>query len=396
MNHNDDPMISVSASEYWLSQQRQSYWCLISLFLVILIGIAGLYPDRFDFGQSTIFLNDLAYIWIHWAFPFFFFLVTLEARREVISRQGELNGKKALAPIIMAIGGMIIPWLVFGLVTGSVAPEKGSFIPMATDIAFVVLAMTIANASHKLRATLLALAIADDIGGIILMAIFFNAWGLSQILTSVAMLVLIYICNRYQTALDKFWLYRQAFTWVIICLFWVWVLNKVHLHPSLAGVFTALVVPYHPGSDRLKKSGALRDSVYHVLEQAGLNVPVNWLVIPGFIMLSVVIKPDSLQGAWFTTESVGVFLGFVVGKTAGVFFAGLLVMKLVNKLPAKSYAELFFGSVMCGMGLTVALFFSGLSTGINQTSATIAILLASALCGVVGTVGVYRVNRSRE
>jgi len=179
-----------------------------------------------------------------------------------------------------------------------------------------------------------------------------------------------------------------------VCLLFIWILNKVHIHPSLAGVITALLVPYRAGAIRIQQSGQLRDSVFHVLEQAGLNVPVNWVIVPGFIMLSVVIKPDSLEGSWITSESMGVFFGFVVGKTVGVFFSGLLAMKIVNELPARSYLELFFGSVICGMGLTVALFFAGLSSGIEQTAATIAILLASLICGVVGTVGLLYSNRN--
>ncbi len=388
-----DEQFSLSASEYWFSQHRQSYWCLISLFIVILVGLGGFYPDSVAFGNSIVYAADLSYLWTHWAFPYFFFLVTLEARREIISTKGELYGNKALAPVIMALGGMIMPWVIYTFITGSSDPKAGAFIPMATDIAFVVLAMTVANASPKLRAALLALAIADDIGSIILMAIFFNEWGYSQFLTVGAMAAILLFCYRYERVLDQLWIYRAGFVWVIICLFWIWVLNEVHLHPSLAGVFTALVVPYHPGSERLKKTGRLRDSVYHVLEQSGLNVPVNWLVIPVFIVLSVVIKPENLAGAWFTTQSLGVFFGFVIGKTVGVFCGGYIAYLLIREIPANSFKELFFGAVMCGMGLTVALFFAGLSTGIDHTTATVAILFASAFCGVVGTYGIYYVNK---
>lgn len=383
-------------SEYWLSQQRQSYWCLISLTIIIVIGLAGLYPDKFEFGRSTLYLRDMSHFWTHWIFPFFFFLVSMEARREVQSKTGELHGKHAIAPLIMALGGMIAPWLVFCLVTGTGEPLSGSFIPMATDIAFVVLAMTLGNASIKLRAALLTLAIADDIGGIILMALFFNVWGLAQIATVVLMGIAVFICQKFEASVDRLWVSRQAFFWVIICLGWIWLLNKVHIHPSLGGVITALMVPYRPGALRLEQTGRLRFSVYHVLEQSGLNVPVNWLIVPGFIMLSVVIKPDTLHGSWFTAESMGVFLGFVVGKTVGVFAGGLLALRILKELPANSMAELFYGSVICGMGLTVALFFAGLSSGINQTAATIAILGASAICGVVGTTGMYLVNRRKH
>jgi len=161
-----------SIVEYWLSQQRQSYWCLSSLVIIIIIGLSGLYPDKIDFGQSTLYLEDLSYFWTHWLFPYFFFLVSLEARREILSSNGELHGRRAIAPAIMAVGGMIVPWLVFFTITGSGRPDNGALIPMATDIAFVVLAMTLGKASIKLRASLLALAIADDIGGIILMAVY--------------------------------------------------------------------------------------------------------------------------------------------------------------------------------------------------------------------------------
>ncbi len=384
-----------SIVEYWLSQQRQSYWCLSSLVIIIFVGLAGLYPDKFDFGRSTLYLDDLSYFWTHWMFPYFFFLVSLEARREILSRNGELHGKRAIAPAIMAVGGMIVPWLVFLMITGTGEPKNGALIPMATDIAFVVLAMTLGNASIKLRASLLALAIADDIGGIVLMALFFNVWEIPQISAVIFMFVIVFLAHKFEYQIYNYWLARQAFSWVLVCLVLIWILNKVHIHPSLAGVITALLVPYRAGAVRIQKSGQLRDSVFHVLEQAGLNVPVNWLIVPGFIMLSVVIKPDNLQGEWFNNEFLGVFLGFVVGKTVGVFCAGLLAMKIVKELPASSYLELFFGSVICGMGLTVALFFAGLSTGIQPTAATLAILLASLICGVVGTLGLLYANRNR-
>ena len=178
-----------------------------------------------------------------------------------------------------------------------------------------------------------------------------------------------------------------------MCLVFIWLLNSVHIHPSLAGVVTALLVPYKSGAQRIEKSGQLRDSVFHVLEQAGLNVPVNWLIVPGFIMLSVVIKPDNLAGDWITDQSMGVFFGFVLGKSLGVFLSGVLAMKLMKEMPANSYLELFFGSVICGMGLTVALFFAGLGADIEMTSVTMAILSASAICGVVGTLGLLFCNR---
>ena len=327
-------------------------------------------------------------------FPYFFFLVSLEARREILSTNGELHGKRAIAPAIMAVGGMIVPWIVFYFITGTGDPHNGAFIPMATDIAFVVLAMTLGKASIKLRASLLALAIADDIGGIVLMAVFFNVWALPQISAVFFMFFAVFLAHKYEYKIYSFWLARQAFFWVLVCLVFVWILNKVHIHPSLAGVITALLVPYRAGAVRIQQSGQLRDSVFHVLEQAGLNVPVNWLIVPGFIMLSVVIKPDSLQGSWITNESIGIFFGFVVGKTVGVFLAGLLAMKLVKELPARSYLELFFGSIVCGMGLTVALFFAGLSSEIEQTAATMAILLASLICGLIGTLGLLYVNRN--
>jgi len=364
------------------------------LVIIIIIGLSGLYPDKIDFGQSTLYLEDLSYFWTHWLFPYFFFLVSLEARREILSSNGELHGRRAIAPAIMAVGGMIVPWLVFFTITGSGRPDNGALIPMATDIAFVVLAMTLGKASIKLRASLLALAIADDIGGIILMAVFFNVWGVAQISAVIFMVFSVFLAHKFEKRIYSFWLARQAFFWVLVCLLFIWILNKVHIHPSLAGVITALLVPYRAGAIRIQQSGQLRDSVFHVLEQAGLNVPVNWVIVPGFIMLSVVIKPDSLEGSWITSESMGVFFGFVVGKTVGVFFSGLLAMKIVNELPARSYLELFFGSVICGMGLTVALFFAGLSSGIEQTAATIAILLASLICGVVGTVGLLYSNRN--
>ena len=125
--HNTD---KISAAEYWLSQQRQSYWCLISLAVVVVIGVSGWYPQQLSFGQSTLYLDDFSYFWTHWVFPFFFFLVTMEARREVISRRGELHGKKAIAPIIMAVGGMLAPWLVFIMFTGDGSPSSGSLLSL--------------------------------------------------------------------------------------------------------------------------------------------------------------------------------------------------------------------------------------------------------------------------
>jgi NhaA family Na+:H+ antiporter len=323
----------------------------------------------------------------HYIFPLFFFYVSLEARREIISEKGELRGAKAIQPLIMAIGGVLVPMGIFAWIyPQGFTPEGGMFIPIATDIAFVVLSITFTNMSKRLKTTLLAVAIADDIIGIGFLAVCFENWELTKVLIMVIILQFVVICNLLQDKIDSFRITKEVSFWLVVYCIFVFIFHKLHIHTTVAGVITALLVPYKPGAKRMEKSKNPKDSIYHLLEEKFLSLTCSWLVIPTFIILNVKIPMSELSmNDLVSVPSLAIAFGLYLGKPIGIFITGLLTA-IIFGLPANNKKELFGGGTLCGIGFTVSLFFATLSSGIPAGISTIAIIagsFASAISGIM-------------
>jgi NhaA family Na+:H+ antiporter len=308
----------------------------------------------------------------------FFFMVGLEIKREVV--EGTLSDRSKLAvPAFAAAGGMIVPALIYSLFNwGDEAAMQGWAIPMATDIAFAlgILSLLGPRVPMQLKVFLLALAIIDDLGAIIVIALFFTA-DLSVVSLGVAtaMIFLLYIMNRRGIVNNT------AYVLVGIVL-WIAVL-KSGVHATLAGVLLGLFIP-------IKNNKAS----FHALESS-LHTPVNFFILPLFAFANAGIGFGNVSVEdIFDSMTLGIAIGLFAGKQLGVFFFTYLAIKLKFGTLAKgiSWGHIYGLSVLSGIGFTMSLFIGSLAFECHDGACyglvdeRMGILMGSLISGIVGYI----------
>lgn len=308
----------------------------------------------------------------------FFFVVGLEIKRELTS--GHLASfKKAMLPFLAAIGGMAFPALVYLAIAGGVAPS-GWGVPVATDIALAVGLLTMLGPSvaASLRSFLLALAVIDDIGAILIIAFVYSTGVKFSWLAAAAIaLVLIAVLKKARVS-----------SLLAYCLvaFTVWFsLYKTGIHPTLAGVILGLMTPNIP-----RKESGLEDS-----EDGTVSV-IEWLehkfhpistffVVPifAFANTGVVITTESIKGASQSLIAWGIFLGLVIGKPLGILFVSIAAKrsKLADYPEGATNSSILATGSAAGIGFTVAIFIANLAFEDAQTQdiAVLAVIFASVV-----------------
>ncbi|MEZ5407520.1 MAG: Na+/H+ antiporter NhaA [Acidimicrobiales bacterium] len=304
----------------------------------------------------------------------FFFVVGLEIKRELVV--GELSSPRdAAMPVIAAVGGMVLPALLFLVLNLGTPTERGWGIPMATDIAFVLgaLALLGSRAPAGLRLFLLAVAIVDDLGAIAVIAVAYSS-GLSAGYLAMAVAVLGFVVLlRWVGA-------TSPLVYVIPALVLWFAIHESGVHATVAGVAMGLLTPAQPVNNR------------HIIDdlQHSLHPFSALLVVPLFALANagVVIRGDTLGDLTGSRVGWGIALGLVLGKTLGVAGAALLAQRLgLGRLPADlGRGHVVGGAMLAGIGFTVALFIAELSfEGETLAEAKLAILVASILAAVVGS-----------
>ena len=315
----------------------------------------------------------------------FFFVVGLEIKRELTS--GHLASlKKAMLPFVAALGGMAIPALIYLAIAGGVAPG-GWGVPVATDIALAVGLLTMLGSSvaASLRSFLLALAVIDDIGAILVIAFVYST-GISVSWLAAAVLSVLFIALLKKTGVSSVVVYSLfAFT--------LWfALYKTGVHPTLAGVILGLMTPNvpHKGT-KLEDAEDGSVSVIEWLEHKFHPVS-TFIVVPifAFANTGVVITNESIKAASQSLIAWGIFFGLVIGKPLGVLSAALLARRLkVAELPdgVKRTSLLATGSA-AGIGFTVAIFIANLAfdDSATQDIAVLAVIVASVVSALISTV----------
>ncbi|HEY9063614.1 MAG TPA: Na+/H+ antiporter NhaA [Burkholderiaceae bacterium] len=312
----------------------------------------------------------------------FFFVVGLEIKREVLA--GELASvKRASLPIAAALGGMVVPALIYvALNHGDPIALRGWAIPTATDIAFAlgILMLLGSRVPASLKVFLTAVAIIDDLGAILVIAVFYTAeLSLAMLLFAAIGVVLLAVLNRAKVA--------SVGPYVVVgLLIWVCVL-KSGVHATLAGVVTAMAIPLTGQGDRDGEHASPLETTEHALHPW-----VAFVVLPMFAFANAGV---SLQGVSLATLArgipLGIAAGLVVGKALGVFGASWLLMRLTRSaLPAGATTRQFFGvCVLCGIGFTMSLFIGGLGfAGLDpayETEVKLGVLGGSLLAGLLGT-----------
>jgi len=309
----------------------------------------------------------------------FFFLIGLEVKREVM--EGHLSSlKQVTLPAIAALGGMMIPALVFiAFNKGESFAMNGWAIPTATDIAFAlgILSLLGSRVPVSLKIFLMALAIIDDLGAIVIIALFYTS-DLSTLSISIAAvaLLILFLMNRMEVAI------KSAYIIVGIVL-WVSVL-KSGVHATLAGVALAFMIPL---SSKNKKGEHF--SMAKEMEH-DLHKWVAFVILPLFAFVNAGIDMKGLSPAQLMEPvPLGIMFGLFLGKQAGVFgFSWLAIKTGIASLPKESSWILLYGvSVLTGIGFTMSLFIDSLAyndTQIYHYADKLAVLLGSFLSAIVG------------
>ena len=317
---------------------------------------------------------------LHWIndalMAVFFFFVTLEIKREFI--QGELsNPKQALLPIIGAVGGMLVPALVYVYVNLQ-NPEtlKGWAIPSATDIAFSlgVLSLLGSRVPISLKVFLTALAIIDDLGAIVIIAFFYSGD------LSISYLSLILITFIFLLILNKFNI-KKFLPYLILGLFLWFFTHESGVHATIAGVLLASVITHR----KKEKDFSLLLKIEHAISPY-----VAFGIMPLFALANAGV---SLEGLSFSSllapVPLGILLGLFVGKQLGVFVFSIISIKLkLAEMPTNSNLVSFYAvGILTGIGFTMSLFVGNLAFAEysdNISGVKIGVLVGSFLSAIVG------------
>jgi NhaA family Na+:H+ antiporter len=391
---------AVVAIAWANSPWAESYVRLWHTDLSVTVGDLALH------GDLQHWINDLA-------MALFFFVAGLEIKRELV--HGDLRSPRTAAvPIACAVGGMAVPAIIFWSFNRGTAFVGGWGIPMATDIAFAVgvLALVGRRAPASLRVFLLTLAIVDDIGAIVVIAVFYSS-GVSFGWLALAVLVVVVIAVLARLQVRSLVPYA-----VLGAALWLAVYDS-GVHATIAGVVLGLLTPAHPfhrprdvqrAVAEPLADPALVDDVTDEADQAAflevadlsreavsplarleraLHPWSAYVVLPLFALANagIVLDRTVLSDATSSTVTHGVVWGLVVGKPLGILLAGFVVIRFAGgRLPSGAGWLQFAGvGALAGIGFTVSLFITGLAfAGPERELAKIGILAASLIAGVVG------------
>jgi len=337
----------------------------------------GILHLKLYFGtNSEIFYKSIQH-WINdGAMVVFFFIVGLEIKREFL--EGELSmPSQAILPVIAAVGGMAVP-AIFYLLFNFNDPEtfQGWAVPSATDIAFSlgVLSLLGKRVPISLKIFLMALAIIDDLGAIIIIALFYSSGTeLLPLLLVLLTLFFLYFCNKKNV----------QFVWLYICLgIFLWVfIQQAGIHATISGVLLAIFIPHEK-----TKQGSLLTCI-----ENKLHPWVAYLIMPLFALTNAGVYLGDLSLASLSNPvSLGIMTGLFFGKQIGVFFTTFLLIKMgYARLPSGSnWIQMYGIAVLTGIGFTMAMFinFLAFDTDIYINQAKIAILIASFASAVLGYI----------
>lgn len=315
----------------------------------------------------------------------FFFVVGLEIKRELTS--GHLATlKKAMLPFVAAIGGMAFPALIYLAIAGQVAPA-GWGVPVATDIALAVGLLTMIGPSvaASLRSFLLALAVIDDIGAILIIAFVYST-GINFSWLVAALLSIAFIAILKKARVSSMIVYS-------LLAFTLWFsLYKTGVHPTLAGVILGLLTPNI--ARQQTNLDDIEDGSVSVIEwlEHKFHPVSTFIVVPVFAFANtgVVITSESIKTASQSLIAWGIFFGLVIGKPLGVLFASLLAKRInIADLPeGVTKSSLVATGSAAGIGFTVAIFIANLAFKESETQdiAVLAVIIASIVSALLSLV----------
>ena len=386
MNHPQKPnntfRLTALFREFFQSQQSAGILLVVATITSLLLANSSVSEQYVSFWKKEIGSNFNGFHlqhsltgWINEALmTIFFLLVGLEIERELYI--GELSSRKrAMLPVMAALGGMIFPALVYLLFNFN-HPESisGVGIPTATDIAFAIAIMGLLGdrVPPALKVFLTALAIIDDLGAIVVIGIFYgNGFSGLYLILSAIICFALYLLNRRGN--ENFWVYL-----ILGFSLWFCMLHS-GIHATLAGVILAFAIPFKSGSP-----STLSYRIEHKIQW-----PVTYIILPLFALSNTAITINSeMTGALFSPESLGIFFGLLIGKPLGIVLFSLLAIRLgIASLSTSISKTMLLGAgILGGIGFTMAMFVDNLAfTDIQQIDlGKISILIASTTAAALG------------
>jgi NhaA family Na+:H+ antiporter len=367
--------------DFFKSESTGGILLMLCVVISLIIANSGwgdsfnnLLSQQIGFKTSSIDLKYSILLWINdGLMAIFFLMVGLEIKRELV--EGELSSiKQASLPIIAAIGGMLIPALLYILLDSSAETGHGWGIPMATDIAFAIAILSLLGSKvpNSLKIFLTALAIVDDLGAILVIAIFYSSEIHFEYLMYAGIIMTVLIAFNY------FGVKKLVFYIIPGILMWYFI-HHSGIHATIAGVLTALTIP----TNSIAKASPL-EKLEHILVK-----PVNFIIMPLFAIANTNIRFESEMLNNITSGlSIAIICGLLIGKPLGILSFSWLSVKLkISKLPeTATWAQIGGLGLLGGIGFTMSIFIALLSLNNpdSQTQAKFSILIASLSAGILG------------
>ena len=380
-------------TEFFESEQASGIILILCTIASLIIANSPLGERYLEFWHVKIGIDagsvHLRYSQEHWVndglMVIFFLLIGLEIEREIYV--GELSDlKNAALPIFAAIGGMMTPALFHFLLNRGLETQSGFGVPMATDIAFAlgVLALLRSKIPVSLKVFLTALAIIDDLGAILIIALFYvGDFSLFYLFLSLSIFAGLLVLNRLGIHRLVYYLIPGFFMWYFML--------QSGVHATLAGVLLAFAIPFRDGGER---------SPSYVLQHA-LHKPVAFLIVPFFALANTgIVLGDGWVNSIASRNSLGIFGGLFFGKPLGIFLFAFLAVRLgLARLPGDvSWKHIIGAGFLGGIGFTMSIFITLLAFAdvsvVNSTK--ISILLTSLLAGITGSIILSRITVAKH
>ena len=346
--------------------------CVILSLLIANSSLGSNFQELLDFKLGSYSIS----LWINdGLMTIFFLLVGLEIKREIL--EGELSSfKNATLPIFAALGGMLVPAAIFYFFNQGSKYENGWGIPMATDIAFslAIISMLGKRVPVSIKIFLTALAIVDDLGAIVVIAIFYTEKiETTYLLLCGLVLFILIILNFFKVKRHIFYLIPGVFLWYFM--------HHSGIHATIAGVLLAFTIPTNESDTEISPLEKLEEK---------LHTPVNYFIMPLFALANTNIKfHNGMVDGLFTNFGYGIILGLALGKVIGINLFSFIAIKLkLSDLPNNSkWSQMLGAGLLAGIGFTMSIFIALLSYKGEleiQEEAKFAILVASAISGFMG------------
>ncbi|MBI2277204.1 MAG: Na+/H+ antiporter NhaA [Dechloromonas sp.] len=379
--------LSKTFNNFFASEKSSGIVLILCTMLSLFIANSSFGPAYLAFWQAHAAGLSIEH-WVNDALMAVFFLfVGLELERELYN--GELsNFKNALLPIVAAVGGIGVPALIHFTLNAGTPEQAGAGIPMATDIAFAlgVLALLGSRIPASLKVFLTALAVMDDLGAIVIIAVFYTQkFSLAYLLSALVMLGLLIMLNRVFRVMTLFpYLLGGILMWFLMF--------KSGVHATIAGVLLAFAIPYSAKADD-------EASPSHRLEHQ-LHKPVAFVILPIFALANTgIVIGSGWPQELLSANSLGIIGGLVLGKPLGIALASILAVAVgVCRLPDDvKWGHIVGAGLLGGIGFTMSIFitnlaFHGNTDAINASK--MAILLASLSAGLLGFLWLRFVSRA--